>query len=202
MQTAAHKNAAAELGLDWSIVRSIYSELRELETLRIARTLEIRKLAFQSLGVAHGGQFQFKNRHACTIGDANNVRGLDDVARELANTEIPELGHDDPAAALWEILSAPAPIMPTADETMHKAIARAAADRPAAAPPAAAGLADMIPLPEAAGLADVTEQWLRLLVKAGRVHGLKIGKNYLVSKASAEQFRRHPSAGRPRFAPF
>jgi hypothetical protein len=202
MQTATHKKNAAELGLEWSTVRAVYSELRELETLRIARTLEIRKTAFHALGVAHGGQFQWKNRHATTIGDAANVRGLDDVARELANTEIPELGQDDPAAVLWEIVSAPAPSMPTADETMSAAIARAAADRPAAAPPAADGLADMIPLPEAAGLADITEQWLRMLVKAGRVQGLKIGKNYLVSRSSAEQFRRHPSAGRPRFAPF
>ena len=202
MNTAAHKQTAAELGLDWSIVRAVYSELRELETLRIARTLEIRKLAFKALGVAHGGQFQFKNRHACTIGDATNVRAFDDVARELANAEIPELGQDDPSAALWEIVSAPAPSMPSADDTMAAAIARAAADRPDAKPAAAAELGDMIPLPEAAGLADVTEQWLRLLVKAGRVHGLKIGKNYLVSRSSAEQFRRHPSAGRPRFAPF
>jgi hypothetical protein len=202
MQTADHKQTAADLGLEWSAVRAVYSELRELETLRIARTLEIRKLAFKSLGVAHGGQFQFKNRHACTIGDACNVVGFDDVARELANTEIPELGQDDPSAALWEIVSGPAPVLPTADETMSAAIARAAADRPAAAPAAAAGLADMIPLPEAAGLADITEQWLRMLVKAGRVHGLKIGKNYLVSRSSAEQFRRHPTAGRPRFAPF
>lgn len=202
MNTATHKQNAAELGLDWSIVRAIYSELRELETLRIARTLEIRKVAFKALGVAHGGQFQFKNRHATTIGDAANVCGLDDVARELANTEIPELGQDDPSAALWEIVSAPAPSMPTADETMAVAIARAAADRPAVQPAAAAELGDMIPLPEAAGLADITEQWLRMLVKAGRVHGLRIGKNYLVSRSSAEQFRRHPSAGRPRFAPF
>lgn len=202
MKTADHKTAAADAGLEWSTVRAVYSELRELETLRIARTLEIRKVAFKALGVAHGGQFQFKNRHACTIGDATNVRAFDDVARELSHTEIPELGQDDPSAALWEIVSAPAPSMPTAYETMAAAIARAAADRPAVQPAAAAELGDMIPLPEAAGLADITEQWLRMLVKAGRVNGLKIGKNYLVSRSSAEQFRRHPSAGRPRFAPF
>jgi hypothetical protein len=50
MNTAAHKQRAHELGLDWSIVRAIYSEMREMETLAVARTLEARRIAFQALG--------------------------------------------------------------------------------------------------------------------------------------------------------
>jgi hypothetical protein len=200
MNTAAHKQRAHELGLDWSIVRAIYSEMREMETLAVARTLEARRIAFQALGHKHGGTFKMANRHATTIGDATNVRHFDDVARELAATELHELGHDDPAAALWDLVTAPAPVLATADETMAQAIDRAAVE-PATSSPAAS-LADMIALPEAAGLADVTEQWLRQLVKAGRVAGVKVGRNYLVSRSAAENFRRHPSMGRPRLAPF
>jgi len=197
MQTAAHKKTAADMGLDWSLVRSIYSELRDLETLRIARTLEARKIAFSSLSHRHGGQYKLAHRDAFRGGDMTNLPHFDDVAKELAAGEIPELGQEDPAAALWELISTPAPVLPSADDTMRRAIETAAANRPAVQP-AAAGLDDFIPLPEAAGLADVTEQWLRKLVAAGRVPGVRIGKNYLVSKTAAEQFRRHPTAGRPR----
>lgn len=59
-------------------------------------------------------------------------------------------------------------------------------------------LEDMIPLPEAAALADVSEAYLRRLVNAGKVTGFKLGRNYLVSRSSAAAFDRHPTAGRPR----
>lgn len=201
MNTQEHKNTAAAMGLEWSIVRSIYAEMRELETMSIARTLEARRIAYAAMGHKHGGTFKLANRHGCTIGDQTNIAGLDDVARELSNTEIPELGQDDPTAALYELLTAPAPVLPTADDTMRAAIERAAAEFTPA--PAAATAADeLLPLPAAAMVADVTEQWLRKLVKAGRIAGQRIGRNYLVSRAAAEQFRRHPTMGRPRFAPF
>jgi excisionase family DNA binding protein len=61
---------------------------------------------------------------------------------------------------------------------------------------------ELLPLPAAAMVADVTEQWLRKLVKAGRIAGQRIGRNYLVSRAAVEHFKRHPTMGRPRFAPF
>jgi hypothetical protein len=57
---------------------------------------------------------------------------------------------------------------------------------------------NLVPLTEAAKLADVTEVWLRKLVAAGKVRGLKIGRNYVVDVESAKQFQRHPTAGRPR----
>lgn len=59
-------------------------------------------------------------------------------------------------------------------------------------------IANLVPLPEAARLADVTEVWLRKLVAAGRVRGMKIGRNYVVDVQSARKFKRHPTAGRPR----
>lgn len=59
-------------------------------------------------------------------------------------------------------------------------------------------LAECISLPAAAVLADVSERHLRTLVDDGKVRGVKIGRNYLVSEASAKAFRRHPSMGRPR----
>ena len=202
MNTAAHKQAAANLGLEWSIVRAIYSEMRELETMSVARTLETRRIAYAAMGHKHGGTFKLANRHGCTIGDQTNIAGLDDVARELSNTEIPELGQDDPTAALYELLTAPAPVLPTADDTMRAAIDRAAAELVPAAATAAPAADELLPLPAAAMVADVTEQWLRKLVKAGRIAGHRIGRSWLVPRSAVEHFRRHPTMGRPRFAPF
>lgn len=59
-------------------------------------------------------------------------------------------------------------------------------------------LAECVSLPEAAALADVSERHMRLLVRSGKIPADKIGRNYLVSKAAAAAFRRHPSLGRPR----
>jgi hypothetical protein len=58
--------------------------------------------------------------------------------------------------------------------------------------------ADWIPLPEAALLADVTDRWMRSLVQGGRVVGLKVGRNYIVSRASAAAYVRSETEGRPR----
>lgn len=56
----------------------------------------------------------------------------------------------------------------------------------------------VIPLTEAAGLAGVTERWMRFLVTSGSVKGTRIGRFWVVDKESAEKFKRHPTAGRPR----
>lgn len=57
---------------------------------------------------------------------------------------------------------------------------------------------DWIPLPEAARLADVSERWMRSLVDAGKVVGMKVGRNYIVSRKSAASFVRSEAEGRPR----
>lgn len=59
---------------------------------------------------------------------------------------------------------------------------------------------DWVTLPEAALLADVTERWMRSLVQGGRVVGLKVGRNYIVSRASAAAYVRSETEGRPRSA--
>jgi excisionase family DNA binding protein len=96
-------------------------------------------------------------------------------------------------------MAADAPAMSDADEAMAAAIDRAAE---LAAPAPAAG--DFIRLIEAAAIADVTEQWLRLMVKSGKVRGVKVGRNWQVSRSDVEWFQRHPTMGRPRreAAPF
>lgn len=58
----------------------------------------------------------------------------------------------------------------------------------------------LVPLTVAAKAADVSEQWLRKLIKDKRVVGLKIGRNYVVDIDSAKAFTRHPYLGRPRAA--
>lgn len=60
---------------------------------------------------------------------------------------------------------------------------------------------DPIPLPEAAKIADVTPRYMLTLVKDGRVKGVQIGRNYIVSEASARAFQRTKSEGRPRARP-
>jgi len=59
-------------------------------------------------------------------------------------------------------------------------------------------LSECVSLPAAARLADVSERHMRLLVEAGKVLGVKLGRNWLVSVSSAAVFSRHPSMGRPR----
>lgn len=198
MRTNEHKTAAAEKGLEWSAVLAIYREARELESAEIARVAGIRKAAAAFMGFDHAGQFKLARRSAMTVGDNSQLRGFDVCAAHLAATIAPELG-DDPAAALYELLAAPAPVMSDADDAMTAAIARAA---DLAAPAPAAG--DFIRLVEAAAIADVTEQWLRLMVKAGKVKGVKVGRNWTVSRTDVEWFQRHPTMGRPRreAAPF
>jgi hypothetical protein len=61
-------------------------------------------------------------------------------------------------------------------------------------------MSDWIPLPEAARLADVTDRWMRTLVQNGRVVGLQVGRNYIVSRASAAAYVRSETEGRPRAA--
>lgn len=56
----------------------------------------------------------------------------------------------------------------------------------------------MITLPQAAKLVDVCETYMRVLIKKGKVRGVKFGRNYLVDKKSALAFQRIPGAGRPK----
>lgn len=195
MRTNEHKQRAAELGLEWAAVLAVYREARELESAEIARIAGIRKAAAAFMGYDHAGQFKLAKRAAMTVGDNSQLRGFDVCAAHMAATIAPELG-DDPSAALYELLAAPAPVMSDADDAMTAAIDRAAE---LAAPAPAAG--DFIRLIEAAAIADVTEQWLRLMVKAGKVRGVKVGRNWQVSRADVEWFQRHPTMGRPRREP-
>jgi len=61
-------------------------------------------------------------------------------------------------------------------------------------------LGSFVPLPEAARLADVTPRHMQRLAEDGVVTAIKVGRNWLVDRAAAAAFERHPSAGRPRKA--
>lgn len=190
MRTNEHKANAAAAGLDWSAVVELYREARAIEAAELDRRTAARRAAFQALaGDIHGGRVKIGNRAGWTTGDATNIQGIDVVAAGLGMT----------ADELYAELQRPAPAARDADDVMTETIARAAA---LAASPAADDGADLMPLVEAAALADVTEQWLRALVKSGRVRGRKAGRNWRVSRADVEFFRRHPTAGRPRFRAF
>ena len=55
-----------------------------------------------------------------------------------------------------------------------------------------------VSLPAAAVLADVSERHMRLLVQSGKIPAAKVGRNWLVSRAAAVAFQRHPTLGRPK----
>ena len=182
MRTNEHKQAAAEMGLEWAAVLAVYREIRGLEIEELERTTAARRDAFKAAaGDAHGGRFKGRHRAAFNGGDATYIGGLDVVAADRGLT----------ADELFADLATAADGLRPADDVMTEAIARAAE---LAAP---AGPETMMPLVAGAAAADITEQWLRKLVKAGRIRGVKPGRNWLVSAADVSFFTRHPTAGRP-----
>lgn len=189
MNTNEHKTRAAELGLEWPAVLALYREARQLEAGEVERLTELRARGFAACSKLTGGQFKLASRAAFTTGDATMIRGIDVAAAGLGLT----------ADELYDLLKADSPTLRPADDVMADVIDRAAA---LAAP--ADDADEMVGLVAAAAAADITEQWLRELVKAGKVDGEKRGRNWVVSRASLAFFTRHPTAGRPRreAAPF
>jgi hypothetical protein len=187
MNTNEHKHRAAQLGLEWPAVLALYREARQLESQEVERVATFRREAARGQsGDAHAGRFKGRHRAAFAGGDATYIAGLDVVAADRGMT----------ADELYAELDAGAAGLRPADDVMTEVIDRAAA---AAAP--ADDSADMVPLVAAAAAADITEQWLRQLVKAGKIRGRKAGRNWLVSSADVAFFTRHPTAGRPRREP-
>jgi len=184
MNTNENKAAAAAAGLEWADVLAAYRETRAIEAAELERVAEFRRGAFSaSCGDEHGGHWRIRNRAAFAGGDATYVRGLDVTAADRGMTA------DD----LFAVLAESAPTMRPADDVMAETIARLADLA------AANGAAEtFVGLVEGAAIADVTEQWLRQLVKTGKVRGHKAGRNWRVSLADCQWFARHPTAGRPR----
>lgn len=185
MNTAEHKTAAAAAGLEWADVLAAYREARAIEAAELERIGTFRRESFKaSCGDTHGGHWKARNRAAFAGGDATYIQGLDVTAADRGMT----------AGELYDELATSAPTMRPADDVMRETIERLAA---------AAGPADDVAttwtgLVAAAAAADITEQWLRQLVKAGKVRGRKVGRNWQVAAADVAFFQRHPTAGRPR----
>ena len=184
MNTNEHKNAAAAAGIEWSAVLASYREARAIEAEELERIGTFRRDAFRQLsGDDHGGRFKGRHRDAFAGGDATYIRGLDVTAA----------GRGMTADELYDDLATAAPGMRPADDVMSEVIDRLIEQ---------AGADDVettwTGLVAAAAAADITEQWLRQLVKAGRVRGRKVGRNWQVAAADVAFFQRHPTAGRPR----
>jgi hypothetical protein len=185
MNTAEHKDAAAAAGLEWADVLTAYREARALEAAELERVTTTRREALRQLsGDDHGGRFKGRHRAAFNGGDATYIRGLDVTAA----------GRGMTADELYADLATAAEAMRPADDVMAETIERLAD---------MAGQADDVPttwtgLVAAAAAADITEQWLRQLVKAGKVRGRRIGRRWEVAAADVAFFQRHPTAGRPR----
>lgn len=183
MQTDTHKQRAAALGLDWPVVLEAYRAARELEREELDRQAATRRDAVRGQsGQDHAGRWKLANRAAFNGGDATYIRGLDVTAA----------GRGMSADELFAELAGQADDMRPADHVMAETIDRLAGDAsPAAAP-------EWIPVPAAAAAADITEQWLRALIKAGRVRGRREGRRWFADLADVQFFARHPTAGRPR----
>jgi len=184
MNTNEHKQRAADAGLDWPTVLAAYRETRGIEAEELERIGTFRREAFQaSCGDTHGGHWKARNRAAFAGGDATYIRGMDVTAA----------GRGMTADELYDDLATAAPGMRPADDVMSEVIVRlidqASADEIETT---------WTGLVAAAAAADITEQWLRQLVKAGTVRGRKVGRNWQVSAADVAFFQRHPTAGRPR----
>jgi len=185
MNTAEHKTAAAAAGLEWADVLAAYREVRAIEAAELERIGTFRREALSQLsGDEHGGRFKGRHRAAFAGGDATYIRGLDVTAA----------GRGMTADELYDDLATSAPSMRPADEVMGEVIERLAS---------MTGPADDVAttwtgLVAAAAAADITEQWLRQLVKTGKVRGRKVGRNWQVAAADVAFFQRHPTAGRPR----
>jgi len=181
----APEAAAAAAGLEWPAVMEAYREVRRIEADELERIGTFRRDALRQLsGDEHAGRFKGRHRAAFNGGDATYIRGLDVTAA----------GRGMTADELYDDLAAAAPTMRPADDVMRETIERLAA---------AVGPADDVPttwtgLVAAAAAADITEQWLRQLVKAGKVRGRRVGRRWEVAAADVAFFQRHPTAGRPR----
>jgi len=184
MNTAEHKATAAAAGIAWPTVLAAYREVRAIECEQLERIGDFRRDAFRQLsGDQHGGRFKGRHRAAFAGGDATYIRGLDVTAA----------GRGTTADELYDDLATAALGMRPADDVMSEVIDR---------------LIDQASTDEiettwtglvaAAAAADITEQWLRQLVKAGKVRGRKVGRNWQVAAADLAFFSRHPTAGRPR----
>lgn len=184
MDTNEHKAAAAAAKIEWADVMAVYREMRAIECDDVSRRAEFCRDAFQELaGSAHGGHYKAAHRDAFTTGDAAALP-IDTVAAFRGMS----------SADLYETLQADAPTLRDADDVMREAIARVVD---------MAGQADDVEttwtgLVAAAAAADITEQWLRMLVRSGKVRGRKSGRRWEVAAADIAFFSRHPTAGRPR----
>jgi len=185
MNTNEHKAAAAAAGLEWADVLAAYREARALEAAELERIGEFRRGAFSaSCGDDHGGHWKARHRAAFNGGDATYIRGIDVTAA----------GRGMTADELYDELAESAPTMRPADDVMGEVIERLAS----MVGPANDVATTWTGLVAAAAAADITEQWLRQLVKAGKVRGRKVGRRWEVAAADLAFFQRHPTAGRPR----
>jgi hypothetical protein len=184
VNTNEHKKRAAAAGIEWPAVLAAYREVRAIEAAELERIGTFRREAFQaSCGDTHGGHWKARNRAAFAGGDATYIHGLDVTAA----------GRNMTADELYEELAAAAPGMRPADDVMSEVI-----DRMIDQASAEEVETTWTGLVAAAAAADITEQWLRQLVKAGKVRGRKVGRNWQVAAADVAFFNRHPTAGRPR----
>jgi len=184
MNTNEHKATAAAAGIEWSAVLAAYRETRAIEAEELERIGRFRREAFQaSCGDTHGGHWKARNRAAFAGGDATYIRGLDVTAA----------GRGMTADELYDDLATAAPGFRPADDVMSEVIDRlidqASADEIETT---------WTGLVAAAAAADITEQWLRQLVKAGKVRGRRVGRRWEVAAVDVAFFSRHPTAGRPR----
>jgi hypothetical protein len=185
MNTADHKQSAAAAGLEWADVMAAYREARAIEAEELERIGTFRREALRQLsGDDHGGRFKGRHRAAFAGGDSTYIQGLDVTAA----------GRGMSADDLYDELAAAAPGMQPADDVMAEVIARLA-DQAGPADDVATTWTGLV---AAAAAADITEQWLRQLVKAGKVRGRRVGRRWEVASVDVAFFSRHPTAGRPR----
>lgn len=183
---------AARAGIDFETLKIAFLEAIEIDRAETERENTIRKTALALQGFDHGGRFKLANRGAWAGGDETYLPGLDATAQHLASTIAPGITTGE----LYDFLASPARKRKTEAEILAETVERfeALSDD--------FTTDDFIPLEQAAEIADITPQWLRKMVRAGKITARRDGRKWFVSENEIRFFSRHPTAGRPRFAPF
>jgi hypothetical protein len=131
-------------------------------------------------------------------GDLTEIRRLDEAAQALTGAgDLPELGADNAAAssALWSIISAPAPILEPEADTLTRALSLAYD----IAPRASVSPDDMVSTAVAAEILGKSEQWIRKLIREGKLAGGRIGGRWWAHRAHVADLadRAAATAGAP-----
>lgn len=198
MRTLELSSAARAAGLDCAALTTIYREERARIVEAHKRARFVRECCLRALGHTERTWTRRLRSVMRAGGDLTEIRRLDEAAQALTGAgDLPELGADNAAAssALWSIISAPAPILEPEADTLTRALSLAYD----IAPRASVSPDDMVSTAVAAEILGKSEQWIRKLIREGKLAGGRIGGRWWAHRAHVADLadRAAATAGAP-----